>query len=713
MWNHQFVPHVLITAVVLLRLQTPQIVTGLALPSSQSQPQSQASLSSVTTRNNKSSSNNNNTAELSTASISSISISTKKNKNSSNNDKNSSSSSSSNNNDNELENQVILAIKNVVSTAPTLTKDPKHFFSTVGEFGKCSGLLITEKWLTPESLDECVLFWDDGYRILMRDLFRSYLFSTKSTKYKGKDWAALGWFTVLASSSSILFLPLLLPLIHIALEGDTNTDTDKGDSDSSGSGGGIDESVYIPPSFRSTRLQAMRRLRRPKERSLHRYLDSGTPRNVQEGISFFKDGTLLLVRDIKRGTLISRTNKNNNNNNNNNNNTDKTENENDTWSSYGWFAFLAFSSFPLTPLLIPLIDKRRKDDEITGQPKTSDYVPSSFRPKRLKAVARLRDLEEYVKYRSSTSAIDILRAVATNTGTGTGNTDGNENENEGKKKNRQIPLPPPESVLEAILKVQQQRQWQHSCGGVDNSHSKKQNTSSSSSTFLEALAGVSGRRWELAYIAGKPAVIAMRKQIGVDRNNNNNNNATTSNSDGGGSSWYRPLEKLLLPWTRLRDGIYIDSKLVSAIQNFDEQTMQNKNGVFSLFNSDFFQTTVEGPFSWDGQCNKKEKEEEEKRQGDNGDGDSDGSNSNSKRKRNKNQKKKKSNICAFRPTKATFQVGPWWTINQDLPEEIPFDQTHIRDLPFFKFIHVDDKVAVAMGRSGSVALWTRMNESND
>ena len=58
-------------------------------------------------------------------------------------------------------------------------------------------------------------------------------------------------------------------------------------------------------------------------------------------------------------------------------------------------------------------------------------------------------------------------------------------------------------------------------------------------------------------------------------------------------------------------------------------------------------------------------------------------------------------------------MGPWWEIEQDIPEETPFEMTHIRDLPFFKFIHVDDKVAVAMGRSGSVALWKRMDDGEE
>jgi len=527
-------------------------------------------------------------------------------------------SSQEHDDNNELESEVIVSIQTVASSASNFTQNPKIFFSALGGFGKSSGALISQKWLTPESLDECTLFWDDGFRALMRDLFRSYLFSQKSTRYGLKDWVALGWFTLLASGSSILFLPLLLPLMRVALQ-------DLGEN-------GIPETTYIPPSFRSPRLVAMRRLRRPKEQPLTRYLNNGTPRNVQQGISFFKDGTLLLVRDIKRGALTSR--------------------EDDTWASYGWFTFLAFSSFPITPLIIPLIDKRRNGHNDA----TSDYVPSSYRPQRLKALARLRDIKAL---EFGTSPIDTLRAVA--------NVD---------EQNR----PPPEMVLEAIVQAQ------------------RRGSKQDKSFFLENLAGVPGRRWELAYIAGKPAVVAMRKQL-KDPNHKSTSDDNDEKSDGISSSdtWYRPLERLLLPWTRLRDGLYIDSNLVSAIQNFDVQTMQNKNGVFQILNSEFFQTTVEGPFSWDGDCRTKNDTNNQE-----ADAQNDGN-----PKRNKNAA-----ICAFRPTKATFQLGPWWKIDQDIPEDAPFDQTHIRDLPFFKFIHVDDKVAVALGRSGSVALWIRMTESS-
>ena len=112
----------------------------------------------------------------------------------------------------------------------------------------------------------------------------------------------------------------------------------------------------------------------------------------------------------------------------------------------------------------------------------------------------------------------------------------------------------------------------------------------------------------------------------------------------------------------------------------------NKNGVYRLLDGDLLQTTVEGPFSWDGYCDPPSTKDV-------------GSNS----------KRQPSGVCAFRPTVATVTVGPF-TFDQPIPEDLPFGQTPIRELPFFKFIHVDDKVAVAMGRSGSVALWTRMTD---
>ena len=531
-----------------------------------------------------------------------------------------------NNDDDDIEGRVIASIQSVASTAANIKEHPKEFFSALGTFGSSSGALITKQWLTPESLEECTVFWNDGYKVLMRDLFRSYIFSKQSTRYQLNDWAALGTFLFAASSSSIIFFPLLLPLIKVGLE-KANLD--------------IDEGVYVPPSFGSKRLAAMRRLRRPSEASLETYT-ADYPRNVKEGLDFFRDGTLLLGRDVRRGELTLR--------------------NDDDWGTYAWFALLAFSSFPLTPLILPLIDKRRPHQDQTP----SDYLPSSYRKERLRVVARLRSLRA-IRY--GTTPFETLRAAAAAK---------NSNNNNGNGTNQ----PPPQLLLEAIVKAQHE------------------NRQTSNSPFLEALAGVPGRKWELTYVAGKPAVVAMRKRLGRARNADNNSN--NNNYD-----WVRPLERFWLPWTRLRDGLYIDSDWVSAVQNFDRDTMQNVNGIYSILGSDAFRTTVEGPFSWDG--------EHQSIIGIGQQRDSSSSNNNNNNNNSDSSKHSSSlsaGICAFRPTKATFRLGPWWEFEQDLSKDTdtPFDETHIRDLPFFKFIHVDDKVAVAMGRSGSVALWKRIED---
>ena len=84
--------------------------------------------------------------------------------------------------------------------------------------------------------------------------------------------------------------------------------------------------------------------------------------NIDEGVHFFRDGSTMLARDAVRGRLLS---------------------YGDSFASYGRFALLAFSTFPLTPLLLPIIDKRRDGAQ-------SDYVPTSFRARRLESFARLR-----------------------------------------------------------------------------------------------------------------------------------------------------------------------------------------------------------------------------------------------------------------------------------------------------------------------------------
>ena len=80
-------------------------------------------------------------------------------------------------------------------------------------------------------------------------------------------------------------------------------------------------------------------------------------------------------------------------------------------------------------------------------------------------------------------------------------------------------------------------------------------------------------------------------------------------------------------------------------------------------------------------------------------------------------------ICAFQPTVARCQLGPldWeWSLEPEAvgpptpsptgnakAAPLPFEQAPVTKLPFFKFLHVDSVVAVAQGRSGSIAVWTR------
>ena len=61
-----------------------------------------------------------------------------------------------------------------------------------------------------------------------------------------------------------------------------------------------------------------------------------------------------------------------------------------------------------------------------------------------------------------------------------------------------------------------------------------------------------------------------------------------NNNDGGdrNNSLYQLLERLLLLWTRLWEVFYIDSKLVSAVQNFDVGTMVKKIGVYWILNGE-------------------------------------------------------------------------------------------------------------------------------
>ena len=140
----------------------------------------------------------------------------------------------------------------------------------------------------------------------------------------------------------------------------------------------------------------------------------------------------------------------------------------------------------------------------------------------------------------------------------------------------------------------------------------------------------------------------------------------------------------LLPWTRLRHGLYLD-EYITAVQRFDASCNENENGIFAIGGSEFARFSVQGPFKWP-------------------------------------DAGKKRTVCAFQPTVARVQLGEWtkefaldasddataalWSTQ---PKEAPppFDDAPVTALPFFKFLLVDESVAVAQGRSGGVAVWVR------
>ena len=72
-----------------------------------------------------------------------------------------------------------------------------------------------------------------------------------------------------------------------------------------------------------------------------------------------------------------------------------------------------------------------------------------------------------------------------------------------------------------------------------------------------------------------------------------------------------------------------------------------------------------------------------------------------------------------RSTAARLALGPWrweWSLEEggdgggeEEEKEPAFADARIAQLPFFKFVHVDDAVAVAQGRSGGVAVWARVD----
>ena len=185
--------------------------------------------------------------------------------------------------------------------------------------------------------------------------------------------------------------------------------------------------------------------------------------------------------------------------------------------------------------------------------------------------------------------------------------------------------------------------------------------------YLDALAGggAPGRKWRLLYAAGKGAVKSARQ---------------ARKRGSSAPSWLEAVSDTLLPWKRLRHGLYLD-EYITAVQRFDASCFENENGIYAVGGSEFARLSVRGPFKWP---------DAEKR-----------------------------SVCAFQPTIARCQLGEWaWEFPMDAsaaalwstqPNEAPpsFDDAPVTKLPFFKFLRVDDSVAVAQGRSGGVAVWVR------
>ena len=109
----------------------------------------------------------------------------------------------------------------------------------------------------------------------------------------------------------------------------------------------------------------------------------------------------------------------------------------------------------------------------------------------------------------------------------------------------------------------------------------------------------------------------------------------------------------------------------------------NENGIFAVLGREEAQFAVKGPFKWPLADRGK-------------------------------------TVCAFQPTSARCRLGPFereWPLAADpstaalwstgAPEAaaVPFEDAKVTKLPFFRFLLVDETVAVALGRSGGVAVW--------
>lgn len=426
----------------------------------------------------------------------------------------------------DKEERVIVAIREGLDAG---FGEPRRAWSALGAFGQASGDLA-QTWLTPQQLERCAFFWGGGGTVLARDLRRG--------RVEWSDLRASPWFGLLALNT-FPWTPLLLPLVSRAVN---STDGSRG---------------FVPRSFSAARLDALQRLQREPglvSSDADADAESRTPQNIDEGLRFFVDGGRMLLRDARHGRLLAY------------GDSAGVRTCTCTCTStlaharahthkhtcihvgmhaargrrppnaglrvvtmatytttlrqvYGWFALLSLSTFPLTPLLLPLIDKRRPDG--TSQ---RDYVPTAFRARRLAAFARFRAS----RAAPPRSAVDTLREAAAEA----------------------AQRPPPAELLAAIVALP---------GAAEGR-----------AGYLDSLAGggAPGRRWTLRYIAGKEAVKEARQ-------------AKRPEAAPSSPAWLGGVADAVLPWRRLRHGLYVDA-WVSAVQRFDLATWENENGVYEL-----------------------------------------------------------------------------------------------------------------------------------
>lgn len=183
------------------------------------------------------------------------------------------------------------------------------------------------------------------------------------------------------------------------------------------------------------------------------------------------------------------------------------------------------------------------------------------------------------------------------------------------------------------------------------------------SKFFDSLAGGGspGRQWKLIYTAAPSALQGLRGKKNKDKRQKEVpflQGVVNTVSEA-------------LPWTW---GLYVDA-FVTAIQRFDAATFENENGVFAVLGWDGVRFSVKGPFKWP---------QPEVRA-----------------------------VCAFQPTSTSVRVVGWEKVFSSEPGPVAFEDTQLTKLPFFKFVHVDDQVAVAIGRSGGAAVWARLDNGGN